>query len=135
MVEVYKFLHSDSPEIMNEIFNIQRNIYNLRSFNIFQTNIPRSNRYGLNSIPYRANQLWKILPENIKSSQSLSCFKDKIKNWCCNNCPCTICKTFIPNLGYLWCWLLLCFFQSVIFNIFLFLYYCRYLLAIKLYCM
>ena len=101
MVEVYKFLHSDSPEIMNEIFTIQRNINNLRSFNIFQTNIPRSNRYGLNSIPYRANQLWKILPENIKSSQSLSCFKDKIKNWCCNNCPCTICKTFIPNLGYL----------------------------------
>ena len=34
----------------------QRVTYNLRSYNIFPCDIPRSNRYGLSSISYRANQ-------------------------------------------------------------------------------
>ena len=101
MVEVYKFLNGLSPDIMNEVFSVQRVTYNLRSYNIFQCDIPRSNKYGLNSISYRANQLWKLLPDFIKSSPSLSLFKARIKSWRCNSCPCDICKTFIRNLGYL----------------------------------
>ena len=101
MVEVYKVLNGHTPEIMKEIFTIQRNIYNLRSFNIFQSSVPRKNKYGLNSLSYRANQLWNILPTSIKNSPSLGCFKSNINKWRCNNCPCGICKTYIPNLGYL----------------------------------
>ena len=101
MIEVYKFLNGLSPDIMNEVFSLQRFAYNLRSYNVFQCDIPRSNRYGLNSISYRANQLWSLLPELIKSSPSLSLFKSRIKSWRCTNCPCTLCRTFIQNLGYL----------------------------------
>ena len=108
LTEVYKYIHGLSPEIMNEVFSIRTNIYNTISiiykiynqFNVFETYIPTSNRYGLNSIPYKANQLWNLLPENLKSSPSLTLFKNEIKLWQCFNCPCNICKSYVPNLGY-----------------------------------
>ena len=108
LTEVYKYIHGLSPEIMNEVFSIRTNIYNTISiiykiynqFNVFETYIPTSNRYGLNSIPYKANQLWNLLLENLKSSQSLTLFKNEIKLWECFNCPCNICMSYVPNLGY-----------------------------------
>ena len=74
---------------MNEVFSTRANIYNTRQFNVFETHIPTSNRYGLNSIPYKANQLWNLLPENLKSSPSLALFKNEIKLWRCFNCLCS----------------------------------------------
>ena len=56
--EVQKDIHGLSPEIISKIFSTRANIYNTRQFNVFKTPIPTSNRYGLNSIPYKANQLW-----------------------------------------------------------------------------
>ena len=97
--EVYKYIHGLSPEIMNELFST-RAIYNTRQYNIFKTHIPTSNRYGLNLIPYKANQLWNLLPENVKSSPSLTLFKNEIKLWWCFNCPCNICKSYVSNIGY-----------------------------------
>ena len=82
---------------MNEVFSTRANIYNARQFNVSETHIPTSNRYGLNSIPYKANQLWNLLPENLKSSPSLTLFKSEIKLWQCFNCPCNICKSYVPN--------------------------------------
>ena len=61
--EVYKYIHGLSPEIINEVFPTRANIYNTRQFNVFETHIPTSNRYELNLIPYKANQLWNLLPE------------------------------------------------------------------------
>ena len=101
MIEVYKFLNGLSPPIMSEILFLRQNVYNLRTFNIFSSDIPNSNRYGLNSLPYRASQLWNILPTYIKNSPSLSCFKARIKKNICMNCPCLTCRTYIPSLGYI----------------------------------
>ena len=58
MMEVYKYLNGHSPDIMNDIFKLRKNTYNLRNFHIFQTENPRSLKYGLDAIPYRASQLW-----------------------------------------------------------------------------
>ena len=35
MIEVYKYRNGHSPEIMNDIFNLRENMYNLRNFHIF----------------------------------------------------------------------------------------------------
>ena len=78
---VYKYIHGLSPEIRNEVFSTRANIYNTQQFNVFETHIPTSNRYGLNLIPYKANQLWNLLPEKVKSSPSLTLFKNEIKLW------------------------------------------------------
>ena len=100
LTKAYKYIHVLSPEIMNEVFSTRANIYNTVQFNVFETHIPTSNRCGLNSIPYKTNQLWNLLPENFKSSLSLTLFKKEIKFWQCFNCPCNICKIYVPNLGY-----------------------------------
>ena len=100
MVEVYKYLHGISPEIMGRIFKTRQNSYNIRNFSLFQTSIPHSNRFGLNTLAYRANPIWNSLPENIKEAKSLSLFKSSLKSWTCSSCPCNICKQYIPNLGY-----------------------------------
>ena len=100
VTEVYKYIHGLSSEIMNEVFSTRGNIYNARQFNVFETQIPTSDRYGLNSILYKANQLWNLLPENLKSTSSLTLFKNKIKLGQCPNCSCNICNSYVPNLGY-----------------------------------
>ena len=51
------FLNDYSPDIMNDVFHLKQNTYNLRNFYAFATNVPRNN-YMLNSVVYRANHLW-----------------------------------------------------------------------------
>ena len=115
LTEVYNYIHGLSPGIMNEVFSIGANTYNRRQFNVFETHIPTSNRYVLNSMPKKANQrpyrhttwiprsvvstsfqggihivcCWNLLPKHLKSSPSLTLFKNKMKLWECFNCPCT----------------------------------------------
>ena len=79
LTEVYKYFHGISPEIMNKAFSGRANIYNKWQFNVFQTHMPTLNRYGLNSIPCKANQVWNLLFENLKSSPSLTLLKKEIK--------------------------------------------------------
>ena len=62
---------------------------------MFLKHIPTLNRYGLNSIPYKANQLWNLVPENLNSSPSLTQFKNEIKLWKCISCPCNV-----PNVPF-----------------------------------
>ena len=47
MIEVYKYLNGHSPDIMNDIFILRKNTYNLRNFHIFQTENPGSLKHGL----------------------------------------------------------------------------------------
>ena len=44
MIEVYMDLNGHSPDIVNDIFKLRKNMYNLRNFHIFQTENPRSLR-------------------------------------------------------------------------------------------
>ena len=62
MTKVYKYLNGHSPDIMNDIFKLRENMYDLRNFHIFQTENPRSLKNGLDTNPYRADQLWQQAP-------------------------------------------------------------------------
>ena len=79
MIEVYKYLNGLSPDIMSNIFKLKENTYNLIHFHIFESQSPRTTKFGLDSIAYRASQLWKNVPEEIRDSTSLPMFKKKIK--------------------------------------------------------
>ena len=65
------------------------------------TDQPKTDRCDRNSIPHRANQIWNLLPREIKNSANLDSFKLKIKQCRCLECPFTLRKTYLPNLGYL----------------------------------
>ena len=58
--------------------------------------------YGLETITYRAPQLWAILPEEFKQRNKISIIKSNVRHWICNECPCRLCKLFVPNLGFIW---------------------------------
>ena len=90
LTEVYKYLNGYFPDLMNQVFYLRQNHYNLRNFNVFATNNPR-NKYLLNSFVYRANQLWQTLPSEIKRRASLQLYKDKIKTGRRDRCQCHIC--------------------------------------------
>ena len=72
MIEANKYLNGHSPDIMNDIFKVRENKYNLQNFHIFQTENLRSLKYGLDVIPYRASQLWQQVPIDIREAVSLT---------------------------------------------------------------
>ena len=79
LIEVYKFLNGYSPDIMNDFFHLRQNTYNLQKFHAFASNVPRKNSM-LNSVVYKANQLWETFPFDLKNSCLLELFKNRLKN-------------------------------------------------------
>ena len=65
--KVYKFLNGYFADIMNDVFHLRQNTYNLQNFHAFATDVPRNNCI-LNSAVYRTNQLWETLPFDLKNS-------------------------------------------------------------------
>lgn len=81
MIEVYKYANGLSNSITNDIF-LKRNIeYNLRSYRELASYSSKLlSRYGLESVNYKASQLWQNVPMEIKNSASLEIFKLKMKS-------------------------------------------------------
>ena len=76
---LYKYLDGHSLDIMSDIFKLRENTCNLRNSHIFESQNPRTKMFGLDSKVYRASQLWKNVPGEIRNSTSLPIFKEKIK--------------------------------------------------------
>ena len=72
MIEFYKYLNGHSLDIMNGIFKLRENLYNIRNFHVFQTENPRSLKYRRDAIPYHASQLWQQVPTDIREAASLT---------------------------------------------------------------
>ena len=98
MTKVYRYLNGHLPDIMN-IFKLSKNMYNLRNFHTFQTKNPLSLKYRLDIIPYRA-VLFQV-PIDIRETAFLALFKNRIKTWKYEHCPCRSCKIYIQNVGYI----------------------------------
>ena len=99
-IKIYKFLHNLSPCIMNNIFKVNQNFpYNLRKQNILQSGTPSSVRYGTETISYIDPKIWSLVPETIKSYDSLKSFKQKIKKWK-PDCLCRLCKVYLQHVGF-----------------------------------
>ena len=100
--EIYKFINSLSPEIMNDFLKKEDfKRYDLRSAKVLKTINPKSVHYGTESLSFLAPKLWKIVPVNIKQSNSLQVFKSKIKNWIPSECSCRLCKAYIAGVGFI----------------------------------
>ena len=98
-IEIYKYLHGLSPAILNEVFKVNETIpYDLRMRNELYARNPKTVRYGTETISFLSPKIWSLIPQNIKDSGSLSCFKKNIRKWK-PNCPCRLCKTFLQHVG------------------------------------
>ena len=101
MTEMYKTRNGLNPSFMQEIFCDNTTYYNLRNNNDFFQPRVRSVNNGTESVRFKGPQLWQMLPPTIRNSESICQFKTKIKRRNGENCPCKLCRVFIPNLGLL----------------------------------
>ena len=99
--ETYKFLQGFSPPLINEIFVERNNNYSLRGNNVLTRRRVNSVRYDTETVSFLAPKIWDILPKDIKDSESLDIFKRKIKNLIPWECPCKLCKTYVPQVGFI----------------------------------
>ena len=74
--------------------------YNLRNGLICGSYKTKTVRYGTETITYLGPKIGSIIPDNIRESSSLKNFRQKIKLWKPNSCPCRICKKYIANVGF-----------------------------------
>ena len=70
ITEVFKYLNGLSPDLM-KVFKLKSNHHNLRNFSQLETYIPKT-KSSLNLYVYRANQLWQLVPHEVRNSMSLT---------------------------------------------------------------
>ena len=77
---VYKYFYGLAPSYINEILIETNSSHNLRGK--YPLSIPRlqSTKYGLHSFCYSASKYWNMLPEVLRTAESLHVFKSKIKS-------------------------------------------------------
>ena len=71
----------------------------MKEINKFQNS--RTKKFGLDSIAYRAIQLWKKVPEKIRNSSSLLVFKEEIKKFPWISCSCNCCRKYILQVSFI----------------------------------
>ena len=99
MIELYKIKNELAPPIMDSVLNRRNITYNFRNFS--QKERKRTVFDGLETLSYRAPQLWTLLPEEIKQKSTINLFKSNVKQWICKERSCRLSKVFVPNLGFI----------------------------------
>ena len=94
--QIHKFDNNLLP-LIDDMFQVCKTNFNLRHFQKFANTKKNSVKMGLETITYGAPHLWNLVRTVIKNDPSLSIFKEKIKSWYRDNCPCTLCKTYIAK--------------------------------------
>ena len=100
-IEMFKVKHDLSPPFMKEIFTYVGNDKGTRSGDTFLRPSVDSVYKGDQSLRSFGPIVWNnLLPNKLKTCQSLSEFKSSIKSWIPDKCPCKLCKTYVTGLGY-----------------------------------
>ena len=98
--EMFKVYNDVAPPIFTEIFNKRNPTYQLRHTSHFSIPPVTSVYNGTESLSFLGPMIWGIVPTELKKVKSLSGFKSGIKNWWPQNCPCRLCKRYLPKIGF-----------------------------------
>ena len=100
-IEMFKVKNNLCPEIGQSIFQKRECTHNTRSNASFSRPNITSVYKGEQSLRCYGPIVWNyMLPDNLKTCSNLVDFKELIKTWIPENCPCKLCKDYIPNVGY-----------------------------------
>ena len=92
LTEIYKSTGTLNPQFMWSYFKYREVPYNLRRGPVLFIPPARSTIYGTNSVHFRGSLIWNRLPNLVKSSRSISEFKNVIKKIRNIDCGCRICR-------------------------------------------
>ena len=98
---MYKVLNNIAPAIVSEHFSFSNVNCILRSGSQFHQLSVRTIWNGQEIISYLGPKIWNMVPEEMEQKPSLFAFKRKIEQWVPDNCPCRICKNYLPNIGFI----------------------------------
>ena len=71
-IEIYKHIHGLWPAILGEIFKINRTLlYNLKTHNEFSSRVPKTVKYGTETISFLAPKVWALVQGKIKEFSCL----------------------------------------------------------------
>ena len=106
--EMFKVINGLAPHFMKEIFGLNDNLlYNNVSSNtrseskFYNKENPKKVNMGLEILRSLSPKIWEIIPSDLKNTNTLSAFRTEIKRWTPQNCPCRLCKIYVPRLGFL----------------------------------
>ena len=99
--EIYKAKNKTSPEVVNSLFEFNNKNYNLRNASILKRNRYFTVHYGSESLVSLALKIWELVPDSIREVKIFSIFKNKIKTWTTDKCPCRLCKSYIGQVGFI----------------------------------
>ena len=94
LVHVYKSIYGQAPVYIREMFTLRNNGYSLRGH--LKIILPRpTSSYMQHSFMYQAGKQWNNLPDEIRTSESLSIIKknlQKLQLSSSYDCNCMLCK-------------------------------------------
>ena len=83
MTEIYKLLNKLAPPIMDLMLNTRNITYNFRNLQEFLSGRKETVFNGLETLSYRAPQLWTLSPEEIEQRNIINLFNSHI--WICKD--------------------------------------------------
>ena len=100
--EIYKVSHWYSLAILNEVFVPSHCKYHFRKNNSLERRRISTVRHGTESLSFLGPKLWDIVPDYIKSPETMSAFQHKIEKYIPIESPCRICKIYLPWFRIIW---------------------------------
>ena len=98
---VYKAKNKISLEAVNSLFEFTNKNFNLRNESVLKRNRYFTVNYGSEILVSLAPKIWELVPDSIREVKTLSIFKNKIKAWTTDKCPCQLCKNYIGQVGFI----------------------------------
>ena len=87
---------------MKDVFPlITTSNYDIRNRKTFYSRTVKIVYNGTESLSYLAPKIWELIPKEIRLIESLSVFKIAIRKWIPINCPCRLCRIYVPQLGFI----------------------------------
>ena len=95
-IEMFRDSRNLSPTILHDTFTQKgNNWYNLRKISKFSRPLVKSVYHGNERVSFLGPKMWNMLPDDSKDIDNLYTFKNKVKKWKDENCPCRLCKIYI----------------------------------------
>ena len=100
-IHAYGFDNGCMYMVVNSLFEFTNKNYNIRNASILKRKRHFTVYYGRESFVSVAPKIWELVPDSIGELKTLSTFKNKIKAWTTDKCPCRLCKNYIGQVGFI----------------------------------
>ena len=96
---MFKIRHKVGPQLLHDLF-CEKTLSTRSNVSFHRPNV-NTVAYGDQSLRSFGPIVWdNMMPEIMKEISNIDDFKRSIKSWIPINCPCRLCKDYIPKLGF-----------------------------------